>query len=239
MYLAMGIFENISGFLFHPYAQCRNIMTIENKSSSFKNTALFVLYGSILLSILFVFYVLYPESLYYGVPSDVTFRNLLFINLSTPLILFLFFLIGLFLIIGLNFLGLGLLNYLICVILIKQKISAKNCRKFLSVYGYNILPLLIYGVFIIFWMFFFEKLYIATEIPPFIDLTLPNIISFSILFIALAWKWIIEARVNQAFFQTSFFRAIVPEFLHLGFLISFFFIVELLLTTFSGILEIV
>jgi hypothetical protein len=233
----MSFFENISGFLFYPYTQCKNFMSGENQSNSFKKTALFVLYGAILLSILFVFLVLYPETLYYGVPSDVNFRNLLFINLSTPLILFIFFSIGLFLLIGMNFLGVGLLNYLICGILTKQKISAKKCKQYLSIYGYNILPLLIYGVFLIFWIYFFEKLYLATEISPFIDFTLPNIIIFSILFISLTWKWIIESRINQAFFQTSIFRAVVPELLHIGFLVLFFFLVETILTTFTGALD--
>jgi hypothetical protein len=235
----MSFFENISGFLFHPYSQCRNFVSLENKSNSFKTTALLVLYGSILLSILFVFFVLYPETIYYGVPSDVYFRNLMFINLSTPLILFIFFFIGLFLLIGMNFLGFGLLNYLICGVLTKQKISSHKCKQYLSIYGYNILPLLIYGVFLIFWIYFFEKLYLATEISPFIDFTLPNIALFSILFVFIIWKWIVESRINQAFFQTSILRAIVPEFLHFGFLIGFFLIVEMLLTTFAGALEIV
>jgi len=229
----MTFFENLSGFLFRPHRQCRNLLSEEELSKKLKTTFLFVLYGAVILSTIFVFWILYPERLYYPVPL-IEFRQLPFITLSTPLILFMVFLVGLFLIIGVQYLAIGLGNYLLGNFLSRYKQSKKGYKKYLIVHGYSILPLLLLGIFTIFWIYFFEKLYLATEIPPFLDFTPAVIIFFVIFFLFLGWQWFVEMRINQAFFEISIIRAIIPELIQIAMFFGFIMLLQYLIGTFAA-----
>jgi len=87
----MNFFENLGGFLVHPSKQIKLIISNGNISKQFFKSTLFILYSSIVLSSIMVFFILYPECLYYGINGS--FQNLQFINLSTPIILLIFFFI--------------------------------------------------------------------------------------------------------------------------------------------------
>jgi hypothetical protein len=136
-------------------------------------------------------------------------------------------------IIGLHFLVIGLGNYFLGGIFSRKKISRTQAKNYLTVYGFSsILPLLLLGVCAIFWMYFFEKLYFATDISPFIDFTIPTIIFFCIIVGFMTWKWIIETRINQAFFNTSLTRAIIPELAQVFLFLGFFLFINFLLNAF-------
>ncbi|MHA1649639.1 MAG: hypothetical protein ACTSYB_05555 [Candidatus Helarchaeota archaeon] len=237
----MTFFEYIAGFLFRPYTQC-NILLAELHShpKQFKKSFVFVVYGSIILGIVFLFWIFYPECLYYGVSFDSAYRNLLFINLSTPMNLLVIFLFIVGLLVIFHFLLVGLCNYIVGCLFSEKKLSRADAKNYLAAYGYgSTLPLLLLGVFIIFWVYFFEKFYIATEIAPYIDFTFPVIVFFSIFFGFLIYKWIIETRINQAFFKVSIFRAVIPELIQVIGFIGFYMVLSYLIGTFAGSLELV
>jgi len=88
----MGFFENIAGFLFRPYIQCNKIqLELKFNPKLYKESFIFIIYSCIIPALIFIFWVFYPECLYYGVSFNHTYRNLLFINLSTPLNLLIIF----------------------------------------------------------------------------------------------------------------------------------------------------
>ena len=220
----MGFFENLAGFIVQPYKQTQKyLQDLQNSSSRSLSSFLFVIYGAIFCGIIFVFWVLYPERLYYPVPY-INFHEYDFIELSTPIILFVVFLGGFLFVAAIYFVAVGLGNYIIMTLFSKKKMSKKGCREYLGVHGFSISPLLFLGIFTILWIYFFEKLYISYTFPPFIDFTVPTIIFFVILFIFLAWQWLMELRINQSFFETSVIRAIIPELVQMvllwGFLAS-------------------
>ncbi|NVM28860.1 MAG: hypothetical protein HWN65_08450 [Candidatus Helarchaeota archaeon] len=209
----MGFLENIAGFLFRPHDQCQKVLAEEKTNWRFTKTFLFVLYSTLILGIVCIFWILYPERVYYGVPLDASLKMLFRISVSEP-ILFLLILGVIFgLIVILHFLTIGTFNYIIGGVLSKKRrvFKGKDYRNYLSIYGISsTLPLLLLGVFTIFWVYFFEKLNFTTESPPFFDWTLLNTIFFSVLFGFLAWKWICGIRINQAFFDISLIRATIP-----------------------------
>lgn len=235
----MTFLENISGFLFRPGSRCEAFLAEENFTRQFKRTILFVVYSSVILGIIFVFWTLLPETLYYGVSFDHEYRNLLFINLSNPTTLLIFFGIGFFLLVVYHFLVTGLINYWIGRIFAGNS-TKTSLKQYYTVYGYSsTLPILLMGVFITFWIYFYEKLYLATEIPPFIDFTPPIIIFFSIFIGFLVWKWVIEMRMNQVFFNTSIIRAAIPELVQVLGFIGFIFLLGWIVRIFGATLNLV
>lgn len=235
----MNFFEDIGGFLFKPQKQAKKFLSRTSKNQNLLKTTIFVLYGSIILSIILVFFILIPEVFYYGTVMNYDYRNLLFINLSQPSLIFGLFMIGLIVFFGIFFLFIGTINYAITRTYVKFEFTFKNYKRYLSIFGYSILPTLLFGVFTIFWIYFVEKLYIATEISPLIDFTLNNIIYIIIYFVFIIWKLVIETRMNQEFFQISIYRAMIPEILQLFLVIGFFFLINLLATSIGASLNVV
>ncbi|MHA1267056.1 MAG: hypothetical protein ACTSRS_17590 [Candidatus Helarchaeota archaeon] len=229
----MVFYENISGFLFKPYRQCK--VFLQDETNTFRKTGVFVIYSAAVLSIIAIFFMLYPEALYYGVSFEIPYRNLPFITLSTPIILLLALVVFMANIICIHFLAIGIGNYLIGALVSKNKLSKAQMKKYLTIYGFSShLPILLLGVVAIFWMYFFEKLYFATDISPWIDLTPPFLIFIGILLGFMSWKWIMEARINQAFFNTSFWRAAVPELMQVLLFFGFFLLLDFLISNFVG-----
>jgi len=134
----------------------------------------------------------------------------------------------------------GFCNYLICCLFSTKKFSKSKFKDYLVVYGYTSnLPLLLLGIFIIFWIYFFEKFYIATDITPYIDFT-PYIIIFLVIFFSfISYKWILEIRINQAFFKINILKAIIPELIQIIEFIGFYILLNLIRGYISSSLEIV
>jgi hypothetical protein len=141
--------------------------------------------------------------------------------------------------ISIFFLLIGTINYAITRTYVKFEFTFKNYKKYLSIFGYSILPTLLFGIFTIFWIYFVEKLYLATEISPLIDFTLNNIIYIIMYFVFIIWKLVIETRMNQEFFQISVYKAMIPEILQLFLIIGFFFLINLLATSIGASLNVV
>ena len=233
----MKFLDNLGGFLFQPYKQSKKFLDNEKYLNNFKRTFFFVLYGSIILGTIMVFFILYPEWLYYGVPIGFSYVTLLFLNISQPIFLFGLFLIGLFSFLIIYFICFGSISYLIGGLISKNKYSFKEYKKYLTIIGYSICPSLIFGIITIFWMYFIEKLFIATEIFPYIDLTLNNIIFLILYFSCIIWKLIIEMRINQNFFKTSFIKSLIPEIVHFILFIGVLYLVNLFIGSLGGILQ--
>lgn len=232
----MNFFDNISGFLFHPYNHCKAVISEENASFGFIKSLLLVIYSSLIIGVVLCFWALYPERLYYGVPLDAELKMLFRISVSEPTIFMILIGLAFFLVFILNFAISGSANYLISRIL-SRRTPSSGYKKYLSIYGYSsILPLLLFGTFTIFWVYFVEKFNFTTELAPFFDLTLLNIIFFTVFFGFLAWKWVAETRVNQAFFDISMMRAIIPELVQIAMFIGFLQIVGYIGSIFAGTL---
>ncbi|MHA1426263.1 MAG: hypothetical protein ACTSQI_09735, partial [Candidatus Helarchaeota archaeon] len=164
----------------------------------------------------------------------IDFNQLTFIELSTPLTLFILFSVGFILVMGIYFVIVGTGNYIIEALLSKRKITKSGYKDYLTLHGYSILPLLLLGVFTIFWIYFFEKLYFTQTIAPFIDFTRPMILFFTIFFIFLGWQWFIELRINQAFFNISIIRAIIPELVQVAMFWGFYILLQVVINMFTG-----
>ncbi|MHA1130571.1 MAG: hypothetical protein ACTSQQ_07140, partial [Candidatus Helarchaeota archaeon] len=221
------------GFLFYPHKQCKSVLSEVEFAANLKRTILFVVYGAVLLGIVFVFWTFIPERLYYTVPY-IDFNQLTFIELSTPLTLFILFSVGFILVMGIYFVIVGTGNYIIEALLSKRKITKSGYKDYLTLHGYSILPLLLLGVFTIFWIYFFEKLYFTQTIAPFIDFTRPMILFFTIFFIFLGWQWFVELRINQAFFNISIIRAIIPELVQVAMFWGFYVLLQVVINMFTG-----
>ncbi|MHA1270986.1 MAG: hypothetical protein ACTSPY_14430 [Candidatus Helarchaeota archaeon] len=227
------ILENLGGFLFRPYRQASVFLSDKKRSKSFLITFIFILYSSILLSIIMVFFILRPECIYYGIFFP-NYQNFQFINLSRLDYLLILFLIGLIIYLGILFFGTGTFNYLITILISNKKFSFKHLKDYFTIIGYSILPLLIFGIFIIFWTYFIEKLYLSMTISPFIDLTLNNIILIIVIFVILIWKLVIETRINQRFFNISIYKAVIPEIIQLIGMISIMFLLNYVINSFAN-----
>ncbi len=226
----MSLLEDIAGFLFRPYKHSK--VFLEDSGNNYRKTFLFMVYGAAILSIIWIFFITYPEGVYYGITFHDPFRNLQFFNMYNPLVLILFFGVFFFTIFVMHFLGIGRLNYIIGKMLSKEKLSRK--KEYLKIYGVaSVLPILLLGVVAIFWMYFFEKLYFATDVAPFIDFTTPTIIVFGLITAFMIWKWMIEVRINQVFFDISFKRAIIPEIIQIVLYYSWFHLFSFILTIFT------
>ncbi|MBD3228801.1 MAG: hypothetical protein GF329_11500 [Candidatus Lokiarchaeota archaeon] len=235
----MSFLKNIGGFLFKPQKQAKKFLSNTKVSNKPLKTVLFVLYGSCVLSITMVFFILIPEILYYGIPIGMEYQNLLFINFSKPSIIIGLFLVGMIMFFGIFFLLIGTMNFLISRTYIKFNLTFKRYKTYLTIFGYSILPLLLFGIITIFWIYFVEKLYIATEIPPLIDFTFNNIIYIILYFVFTIWKLIIETRINQEYFKISVYKAIIPEIIQLFLLFGFFFLINILGSALGASLDVV
>ena len=94
--------------------------------------------------------------------------------------------------------------------------------------------MIIFGLITIFWSYFGEKLYIATEIFPYIDFTPLNIIYLTLYFISIIWRLIVEFIINQNYFQISFFKSLVPEIIEFSIVISLLVLISYLIGFIGG-----
>jgi len=137
----MEFFEALSGFLIHPKNQVNKLIKSGDYSEHFKKMIIFIIYISTFSSISLVFFILYPECVYYGI-ERYDYNNLFFITLSQPINLLILFLFGLILNFGIYFLLFGLINYLTVVILSENKFNLKQYKEYLSIYGFSLEPFL-------------------------------------------------------------------------------------------------
>lgn len=130
----MGFFENLTGFIVQPYKQTQKyLQNLQNSSSRSLSSFLFVIYGGIFCGIIFVFWLFIPERLYYPVPY-INFHEYDFIELSTPILLFVVFLGGFLLVAGIYFVAVGLGNYVLMALVSRHKMSKK--KKIDGLYSY-------------------------------------------------------------------------------------------------------
>jgi len=223
----MSFFENLFGFLFFPTntskANLGQIMTSKNQRSAH----FYVLYLSIILGVIFWFFVGYPEPLYYGIPGEIFQKDMPSMLVSDPLLfLILIILVSIFNQYFINYLFIGYLSYKINLKFTRQDNENRfNLKNYLTFYAYSFSPLLFCFPLIIYWIFFFERLLFMTPLFTFFDLTAPNIILVSLLTFFLFWKYMIEVKLNKQFFKNSTSKAIIPVILQILLLLGLVLIV--------------
>ena len=233
----------IIGFLFFPSRTMDKISNQGNISTNYSSyrrvSYFFMAYFCLSIGFVLWFLISYPEPLYYGVSGDKFKADMPtqlignpFLNLIICLTLsFLCFLIFMHLIIG-------SISY---KIITKsggkprdsrsEANSERKLKEYLLLFSFSFIPLLLIIPFCTTWLYFFEKITFSKPIFPFFDLTLMNGIFLSFICIFLAWKYLIEYKINQSFFQISRGKAltsVVIQFiilLGIGFL--FFFLTTL------------
>lgn len=203
-------FGDIFTFLFTPSVRAKTARETKGKKHSMAKPLLLMFYMTIIISVGTWFLIAYPDTLYYGVPG----ADLLEINpgvvVDNPLVL----LIGL---IGLDFIFIFLWAFLFngnVNFSLLQRMAAKrgpppSKNQYLSLYSGTFIPFMFAIPLFFFRIFFFEKLLIVKPFFPLVDWTIPNIVFFALVGVLFAWKFIIEFRVNQKFFQVSGIKALV------------------------------
>lgn len=197
--------------------------------------SLYVLYLSVIISVVLWFFIYYPEVLYYGVSGTGFQKDMPTFIFPDPLI-FLFMLIlasiaNQFLF---QYLFIGYIGYKINIKLSTSEIKrTRSFKDYLSNYAFSFTPFLFLVPILTFWLYFFERLIFMKPIFPLFDLTIPNIILLAIFTGCFAWKYYIEIQINKTYFGTSTFKAAVPVLIQIALLVSLFLSLYLFLTLFE------
>ncbi len=210
--------ERLAGMLFSPRKYTKQLATEPISWKKFLLTFAFVQLLSIYLGIIVMFTFLYPE-LHWFPDAIKSGPSMYIITLGDPFLLGLLFAVGYLLITIINFLFFGLIHYGLGKLLARGSSSnSGNLKGFYDIYGLSLVPLALFGVFNIFWIYFFEKINYASVNFPFVDFTLPVTIYFSVLMVMLLWRWVIQIRINQQYFNLSKKKSLVPILVHILFL---------------------
>jgi hypothetical protein len=215
--LAGTLIENIFAFLFRPARAARENLA-DPAGSSFASSCLFVLHLSILLGVTFWYFVFYPEPLYYGLSAQALKKEIPAIVIADPKLSLLAMAAGL---IGAIFVHTFLLGGLISFVIMKKLgARAPALSRFLALYAFSLGPLLFWVPLMALRLFFFERWLNLRPLYPFFDWTDMNVLHLALAALFIAWKALIEVRLNQAAFQTSFGRALVPVLVEIAVLIA-------------------
>lgn len=209
--LLRGFFDNFYSFLVRPHsAAVENIKDLSSGSRQVGSTV-FVFYISVLVGITIWFFISYPEPLYYGtatsvlrveVPSIMTdnpFEYLFGLLLATIFVFFLY-----------TYCFWGTIGYFVLGLFSDGRQGTLG--KYLGLYAYSLTPLLLWIPVMVIRTFFFERWVQMKPLYPFIDWTAPNTIHQIIIGGCVIWKFVIEVRVNQAFFGVGMWKAMLPAF---------------------------
>jgi hypothetical protein len=204
---ASPFFSDLFGTLFFPYRTAR-----QNRQRRPNPRAghLFVLYLSVLLGVGITCFVSYPETLYFGLPAEALGKEVpavvagfpVFAALVTAACLAFFF--------GYNYLLVGLAGFRWLSTLAGPGGEAPDRFTYLSAFAFSFAPLLFWVPIMAIRQLFFERLIFLQPVYPFIDWTDANILHFVLVGACVAWKFLLQVRVNQALFRVPLFRASVP-----------------------------
>jgi len=202
-------FDDFYSFLIRPYSATAN--SIENRSSDAQllGSTAFVLYVSIIIGITTWFFISYPEPIYYGTSSSVLRQEVPSILTDNPLeYLFGVVVAATFTIFVYFYCLWGTIGYFVLRPFSNSRHGAFG--RYLSCYANSLIPLLFWVPVMVCRTFFFERWIQLSPLYPFIDWTAPNMIHQVIIGGCLVWKFVIEVRLNQAFFGISTGKAILP-----------------------------
>jgi len=202
-------FSNFSWFLFQPFAASEQNLGdpdfIKRKRASY----LLVFYIAFVIGVGLWPFIFYPEPLFYSCSAAALKKEIPAIVISNPMISLVTVVIGCFLFIFCYmFIFSGVVNYALFSRLGKGAKPAFN--EYLVFFAYSLSPLLFWAPAMAIRLFFFERLVFMRPWYPFFDWTDSNIIYFCAVGVFLAWKYLIELRVNQALFKVSMARALAP-----------------------------
>lgn len=219
--MAIRFMERLAGMIFAPRDYSNKIISEPYSRKRFLINLLFIQFVSIFSGINLMFTFLYPE-LYWFPDAIKSGASLYIISLGDPILLMIVFLVGYLLIFGINFLFFGVIHYGIGKIMTRgQQISHGGWKGFLNLYGFSLAPMVLFGVFNVFWIFFFEKINYASINFPFVDFTMPVTIYFIVLITLFIWRWGIQVRISQQYFNISVKKSLVPILVHVLLIIAF------------------
>ena len=201
--------RRLDAFLYRPRAAAVESLAPAPAAPHLAGSLAYALYLSLLLGVTLWSFVFYPEPLYYGlsgaalqkeVPS-IIFANpwdSLAVMAATAVILFFIY----------TYLVMGLFNHAVMKRLSPG--AAAPLKTYLSLYAYSLTPLLFWIPLMVLRAFFFERLINLRPLYPFFDWTIPNALHFFLTALLIGWMLFIQARLNQAAFQTSAGKASLP-----------------------------
>nr|MDO8112552.1 hypothetical protein [Candidatus Sigynarchaeota archaeon] len=194
-----AFFELLGGFLVYPSLQSKKFMELPLSRKDFLRLNLLVQFLSAMLGVVVMFMLFYPDlQMYTEAVHDGL--NLFIIPLGNPVLLLIAFAGGYLVLFIINFTCIGSINYWISRRLLSHDTEGRrfSYKNFMAAHGFAQLPLGLFCVFNIFWIYFFERANIVKIFFPFVDLSEPVIVYFCVLAFFLAWKWHVQARVLES-----------------------------------------
>jgi len=220
--------ELMLGFIIEPQQTAEDYL---NRERSLRFSLMFMFYLSVVLGLVFWFFIGYPEPLYYGVSGAEFQSDMPALLIANPWLYLLALLaISIILQFIINFLILGHINFRIMKCLTRERRNSEAIAKeYLSLFAFSFLPLLFIVPVLTFWDYFLENLMFMKPIFPFFDLTVPNIILLTIFAGFFLWKLFLEVIINKIYFSTSVKKSIVPILFEIGIIV--FLLLSLFLIT--------
>jgi hypothetical protein len=204
-----SFFDDFYSFLIRPHSAA--LESIEDRSSGGRllGSIAFVFYISVIVGITTWFFISYPEPLYYATSNSVLRQEVPSILTDNPLeYLFTVVIAAIFTVFLYIYCLWGVVGYFV----LKRFSAARHdtLGRYLSYYANSLTPLLFLIPVMVLRLFFFERWIQLSPLYPFIDWTAPNMIHQIIVGGCLVWKFVIEVRLNQAFFGIGASKAMLP-----------------------------
>ncbi len=244
--------ECVSGFLFQPRARSEEFfagISVQKRVRLINRSMFIPQFLGIFTGLVLIFYFFYPEA--FLVPGSLTGGPSLFIfSAANPLYMVGGFLLGY---IGVAFLSPYLssgLNFFVLRAIAKRSAPLKSLSPTLNqslpvqnhlgfsvyvrAYSFSLLPVGIFDIFAVFWIYFYEKFLYSKIYFPVADITLGVVILITMVGITLVWKFWIEFGINRAFFHASNRVSIVPILVKVGILVVLLGVVAFLMNSIAG-----
>ena len=201
-----GFFSDFAGFLFRPLTWAEDNLGGEESGGYIHY--LYVFYISVLLGVSLWSFIFYPEPLYYGTSASELQAEIPSIVIADPIHSLLAVLASVLIAIFLySYVLWGLISY---ALLKRRGRPGPALGTYLGFYAYSLTPLLFWIPVMALRSFFFERWIHLRPLYPFIDWTAANVAHLAVIAAFLAWKFIIEMRINQAAFKASWRGAMIP-----------------------------
>lgn len=172
---------------------------------------LYVLYLSISLGVVLWYMVYYPESLFYGLPTtDLTSFDTFLIADDPFIALLLCMALSLLAHHVIGYMAFGRFNF---AMLGKDRATSKDAGQYetyLAWYSHALTPLFLVVPLCYVRFVFFERILFFSFFFPMFDLTTINVVFFILYGSIIAWRMLIEFRINSTFFKPTRRKAIIP-----------------------------
>jgi hypothetical protein len=204
-----NFFDEFYSFLVRPRLAAGRSVEEQASGARLLGSSAYVVYISVVLGIATWFFASYPEPLYYGTSAAALRQEVPSILTDNPLD-YLYDRIFSTIVVGFVYAYCfwGSAGYF----MLKKMSTPRQgaLREYLSLYAFSLTPILLVVPVMVFRIFFFERWIPLRPLYPFIDFTAPNMVHLIIVGGCWVWKFVIEVRLNQAFFSIGAGKAVIP-----------------------------